>query len=335
MATGEQHGFDWKELAINMAAAALIYKAGPEEDKLLHVNADEFSGEMVNNTTQGVVNAGLEDKVEGQQFNMEQIFAQSLGSTVGQKLQSEIVQKMQPATPAYQQAAAKSANNTSNNTNQNVASNYGSKTGYNKNGFFGNGSRQTNKQANSKATSYYGSGNGGVTSKLNNNSVSSSSLDEAGGKNAWVERAHTTLDVTAAAAGTGEFSHAVGDKWKGANDKWYDQKWGGNRFTGGRNVVVETAEKFHLAGVIGFIADTIMDAKEGISAFERSDYFSTIKSGVDIGIGYFGTRNPVGLLIWADYTLNNKYINWVNSMNTQYEQMTGESAWSRIEKSPY
>ena len=308
MAAGVRKQFNFRDV-INVIATSMI---------------DSEIGMKVSNQAEQNVIKSLDDniigaKIDGQHVSMEAIAAQAIGTTLGEDLAAPVARDLNEESQRlryenavkYMQALGPA--NTANTVSPTTPT---PAQGISRYGMFGS---QMQRQQN--ATSYYGSGNGKATSKLNNNSVSSSSsssLDEAGEKNSWTEKAHSVLGVAATGAGTGEFSHAVGDKWKGKNNEWYDKSWGGNQYTSGRNSVLETADKFSFGAKLTFFADVLLNAPQAYDDYENGQWLDLGKVSLDVGMGAVGLVGPVGFAISTTYFVADE-IGWNNAVNSLQE----------------
>ncbi|MDD3321625.1 MAG: RHS repeat-associated core domain-containing protein [Paludibacter sp.] len=100
----------------------------------------------------------------------------------------------------------------------------------------------------------------------------------------------------------GEYSNVINGEWIGINGKWNSLEWGGNQWTGARQIALSKAGYFNLASKGFFYAGAFISGYQGYSAFQKGDYLGAAKSGLDIGLGAFATfGGPPGWIIGGGY----------------------------------
>lgn len=102
----------------------------------------------------------------------------------------------------------------------------------------------------------------------------------------WLEYGKTATGTFGAVYGAAQTYFTPEGLWRGANGKYYSTNWGGNGYTGGRNVVVKTGKFFKVAGrwlgAANLVLDGVSYSQGDISTGEfMSNSFFT-------GIGIFG-----------------------------------------------
>jgi hypothetical protein len=130
----------------------IIHAVAPIEDSALNVSSQSFAGEFVNNETQGLLTGGIENTLEGQQFNLASITAQSLGTAAGQNLGDRIGAGIQSAqlrekyntANTYMQALGGSA---SADTSTSTASQFGQNSAKTRLGMFSGSSSNSKIQS--------------------------------------------------------------------------------------------------------------------------------------------------------------------------------------------
>ncbi len=147
MATGLRQKFDFMQILAQIGTAVVMQRLAPAEDEALGVNSKTITGEVVDNETQGLVDGGLEATLDHQQFNLENISANALGSAIGQSMGSDMKadgqKKNAQAANAYSQAQQGSVS-----LKHQAASHDSQNPGDNPNGFFNN--RKNANQGNNR-----------------------------------------------------------------------------------------------------------------------------------------------------------------------------------------
>ncbi|MDD3141895.1 MAG: hypothetical protein PHX08_23430 [Lachnospiraceae bacterium] len=100
----------------------------------------------------------------------------------------------------------------------------------------------------------------------------------------------------------GEYSNVINGEWIGINGKWNSLEWGGNQWTGARQIALSKAGYFKLASRVFFVIGTGISLYQGGDALLKGNYIGASKSGFDIGMGALATfGGPPGWVIGGGY----------------------------------
>jgi hypothetical protein len=140
-----------------------------------------------------------------------------------------------------------------------------------------------------------------------------------GSDNSLADSAHIGLGIGRIGAGVGEYSNVMGGMWRAANEEWYSLNWGGNQWTGGRSLAIDSFIKFDIAAKAFFFVDAGINIAEGWNDYENGDYLGASKLGLDTLMGGVGVYGGIpGLAVSASYFAIDKFVGWNNvAMLTQ------------------
>lgn len=112
----------------------------------------------------------------------------------------------------------------------------------------------------------------------------------------------TSFNFAGIAASKLEYSNVLNGMWRGANGKWNNLIWGGNKSTGSRSIATNKAGNFRNVGRGIFYVSTTISLYQGGSEIITGNPSGALKPGLDIvmgGVATFG--GPSGMIIGGIY----------------------------------